>query len=53
MRKIKIEHSLALLNDGSIPLNEVAYRCGFADHAHFTRTFKAVTGYLPKQFRKI
>jgi AraC family transcriptional regulator len=53
MRKIKIERSLALMNNGSIPLTEIAFRCGFADHAHFTRTFKALTGYLPKQFRKL
>ena len=34
-------------------LTEIAYRCGFSDQAHFTRTFKSRTGYSPKQFRKM
>lgn len=53
MRKLKIERALPLLGDEKLSLTDIAYQCGFADHAHFTRTFKAVTGYLPKQFRKI
>ncbi|WP_162847104.1 helix-turn-helix domain-containing protein [Mucilaginibacter gracilis] len=53
MCKLKIERALPLLGDGKLSLTDIAYQCGFADHAHFTRTFKAVTGYLPKQFRKI
>lgn len=33
-------------------LTEIAYCCGFSDQAHFTRVFKAQTGFTPKQFRK-
>jgi AraC family transcriptional regulator len=50
---IKIDKSLQLIRNTRLPLTEIAYFCGFADQAHFTRTFKAVTGYLPKTFRKI
>jgi AraC family transcriptional regulator len=52
MRKLKIERALPLLGNERLSLTAIAYQCGFADHSHFTRTFKAVTGYLPKQFRK-
>ena len=34
-------------------LTEIAYRCGFSDQAHFTRTFKSRTGYSPRQFRNM
>jgi AraC-like DNA-binding protein len=30
---------------------DVAFECGFADQAHFTRHFKARTGVTPGQFR--
>ncbi|WWS80255.1 AraC family transcriptional regulator [Agrobacterium vitis] len=31
---------------------DVAFACGFADQAHFTRNFKARTGMTPAQFRR-
>ena len=51
--QIKINKALALIKGGTTPLTEIAYACGFADQAHFTRTFKDMTGYSPKQFRKV
>ncbi len=51
--QIKINKALALIKGSTMPLTEIAYVCGFADQAHFTRTFKALTGYLPKQFRNV
>jgi AraC family transcriptional regulator len=32
---------------GRMPLAEVARRCGFADHAHLTRSFRARFGVPP------
>lgn len=32
-------------------LSELAFELGFADHAHFSRTFRAITGLSPRQFR--
>lgn len=33
-------------------LTEIAHSAGFYDQAHFTRTFKEFSGYLPKQYQK-
>ena len=35
------------------PLSGLAFELGFADHAHFSRTFKAITGLSPQQFRSM
>ncbi|OKS84776.1 AraC family transcriptional regulator [Mucilaginibacter polytrichastri] len=53
IRCIKVDKALSLIKATQLSLTEIAYSCGFADQAHFTRTFKEVTGYLPKDFRKI
>ena len=53
IKQIKVDKALALIKGTPLPLTEIAYTCGFADQAHFTRIFKAVTGYLPKEFRKV
>ena len=41
-----------LLTDGTLLVKEVAYLCGFANTASFTRAFRRETGYSPKQFRE-
>jgi len=51
LRKIKIERALSLIRAGNYPLTEIAYRCGFADQAHFTKVFIHVTGWKPKQYQ--
>jgi len=40
-----------LINNGE-PLAEAAYACGFADQAHFTRTFRKVYGITPGQYAR-
>jgi AraC family transcriptional regulator len=35
------------------PLSRLALDLGFADHAHFSRTFRAITGLSPRQFRDL
>ncbi|MEL7530304.1 MAG: AraC family transcriptional regulator [Bacteroidota bacterium] len=50
-RKLKIEKSIALIKQGGQSLSEIAHYCNFADQSHFTRNFKAQTGFLPKDFR--
>ena len=53
MRQLKVQKSLELIRNSSLSLTTIAYTCGFADQAHFTRTFRDMTGYLPGAFRKI
>jgi AraC family transcriptional regulator len=52
-RRLKIERSLPLIKTRGLSLTEVAYRCNFFDQSHFTRTFREVTGFLPKQFQTL
>jgi len=53
LQMIKVDKALVLVRSSHLSLTEIAYACGFADQAHFTRTFKEMTGILPKNFRKI
>lgn len=52
-RRLKIEKSLSLIKTSKLSLTEIAYQCDFFDQSHFTRTFKQLTGFLPKQFQKL
>ncbi|MGG7517042.1 AraC family transcriptional regulator [Allorhizobium undicola] len=47
---LRIRRAKALLRRGEAPA-ETAFQCGFADQAHFTRTFKAVNGITPGLYR--
>lgn len=42
-----------LLTDGSLEIQEIALRTGFADASHFTVMFKKAAGLTPREFRKI
>jgi len=53
IRKIRINRSISLLRHSKMSVTEIAYRCNFSDHSHFTRTFKSFTGLLPRNFRNI
>jgi AraC family transcriptional regulator len=48
----RVERAKALLVRSSCPLSEVALRTGFADQAAFSRTFGAVVGSPPGQWRR-
>jgi AraC family transcriptional regulator len=53
MRRVKVAKALPLIQEPHRNLTDIAYRCGFADQSHFTRTFKASTGLLPNEYRKL
>lgn len=36
----------------SLPIKDIALRCGFQTVPHFTRKFKTATGYTPSAFRR-
>jgi AraC family transcriptional regulator len=48
---IRIRRATDLLKQSSTHITEIAFACGFSDHAHFTRTFKRVTGLTPTAYR--
>ena len=52
-RRLKIEKALPLLKIPGLSITDVAYQCNFFDQSHFTRIFKELTGFRPKQFKKI
>lgn len=53
LRKLKINKSISLIKNSQMSLTDIALHCGFADQSHFTRNFKRLTGFLPKEFRNI
>ncbi|GAA0531730.1 helix-turn-helix domain-containing protein [Chitinophaga japonensis] len=53
LRRIKVERALALVRSTRQSLTGIAYECGFTDQAHFTKTFRHITGLLPKHYRNI
>ena len=52
LTKIRMNISEALLRDTLIPISEIAYRCGFNDITHFTRTYKKHNEFSPSDYRK-
>jgi AraC family transcriptional regulator len=53
VRKIRIEKALLMLHRSTLTLTQIAFQCGFADQSHFIRIFKQLTGFLPKEYRRI
>ncbi|WP_213938005.1 AraC family transcriptional regulator [Pseudomonas sp. dw_612] len=51
IQKIRLEHAHRLLHT-EIPITDVALQCGYTDHSAFTRQFKALTGFTPRQYRQ-
>ena len=52
-RKIKIDKSVSLIKRSDRSLTEIGLECGFFDQSHFIRTFKQVTGFTPKEYRRL
>lgn len=50
-RVARLRHGLDLLHDGDLSLTRIALRAGYADQAHFTRDFRALTGTTPGTYR--
>lgn len=47
----KLRKTISFLLNTGMPLNEIAFRTGFYDPAHFTHSFKMMYGLSPKKFR--
>ena len=53
MRKLKISKSIGMIKNEDRSLTDIAFECGFADQSHFIRSFKELTGWLPKKFQRL
>ena len=48
----RVQRAQAMLRTRSLPLADIALRCGFADQSHFTRVFSREVGMSPGQWRR-
>ncbi|MCZ6834263.1 MAG: AraC family transcriptional regulator [Planctomycetota bacterium] len=53
IRRRRLEKATHALSSSRKPLAEIAYETGFADQAHFSRSFKTHAGLSPGQFRRM
>ncbi|MFK3771386.1 helix-turn-helix domain-containing protein [Pseudomonas sp. NPDC089406] len=51
IHKARLEHAHRLLHS-DLPITEVALRCGYTDHSAFSRQFRQLTGFTPRQYRQ-
>ena len=51
--KRRIEASENLLINTKLSLMDIAFKCGFYDAAHFTRSFLKNKGMTPSEYKKI
>jgi AraC-like DNA-binding protein len=49
---IRISEALKLLKRQNVPVTDIALEVGFYSSQHFATTFKKLTGYTPREFRK-
>ncbi|OOM82469.1 HTH-type transcriptional activator RhaS [Clostridium puniceum] len=49
--KLRIQYACLLLRKSTLRICDVAYESGFNDSNYFTRQFKKITGYSPKEYR--
>jgi AraC family transcriptional regulator len=52
VRRRRIEFACRQLTSSAASITEIALTAGFADHSHFSRTFKRLTGWTPAAYRK-
>lgn len=50
--KLRVEEACRRLDDGALPLKEIARQCGFADEQNLRRAFRRQLGVLPRQYRR-
>lgn len=50
--EVRIQKACQLLKDKTLPVNDVAYLCGFSDPRYFSRSFKAKMGKTPSEYRQ-
>lgn len=51
LRKYRIDRSVELMSFSELSLTQIAELAGYTDYAYFSKSFRAVTGISPKQYR--
>jgi AraC-like DNA-binding protein len=51
IQKVRLENAHRLLLT-DLPITDVAIQCGYTDHSAFSRQFKTLTGFTPRQYRQ-
>lgn len=49
----RLDRAQQLLKAGTLPLQQIADACGYADLSHFSHRFRAGTGVSPSHFRQV
>jgi len=52
LTKFRIQKAIELMEIETIPLSELAFRVGYNDYTHFSKTFKKITGKSPTEYFK-
>lgn len=52
LNRIRLEHAARQLTATGAPIAIIALDCGFYDHSHFSKRFRATYGQSPRQFRR-
>ena len=52
MNEYRIIHSMKLLAEKPLSINEICYESGFNNFSYFNKTFKEYTQKSPSQYRK-
>lgn len=52
LRRLRVEWVADRLAESDRPIADLAFRAGFADQPHLTRTFKRMTGWTPAAYRE-
>jgi AraC family transcriptional regulator len=47
----RLEHALKLLDESTLPIKEIAWRCGFAHASHLARHFRRCYAVSPRAYR--
>jgi AraC-like DNA-binding protein len=50
---LRIEAAKRLLEEGSLPVDEISYAAGYEDPSFFRRLFKRTVGLSPSQYRRM
>lgn len=53
VRRKRISASIRRLRNPDLAIGDIGHACGFSDHAHFCRVFRASTGLTPGSARRI